>query len=100
MPERRIIWTHRFQIELTDILTYYKLKNGSCVFAVLLFNLIRKEVGLITRHPEAGKRTEFADVRALIVRNFTIYYSFSQVEVIILSIWDNRRNPDALELKI
>jgi len=100
MPERKIIWTHRFQIELTDILTYYKLKNESSVYTVLLYKLIRKEVLLITRHPEIGKRTEFDDVRALFIRNFTVFYSFSQIEVIILSILDNRRNPDALELKI
>lgn len=76
MPERKIIWTHRFQIEFTDILTYYKLKNESSIYTVLLYKLIRKEVILITHHPEIGKRTEFDDVRALIIRNllFSIHF--------------------------
>ena len=43
-----------------------------------------------------GKPTDFKDVRVTIMGHFSIFYKVAHDEIIIVGLWDNRRNPDDL----
>nr|WP_288377409.1 type II toxin-antitoxin system RelE/ParE family toxin [uncultured Chryseobacterium sp.] len=56
-----------------------------------LNKLILYNVGLLADHPTIGRKTDVEKVRVKIVRDYLIFYEFSSSELIILSIWDGRR---------
>lgn len=43
-----------------------------------------------------GKPTDFKDVRVTVLGHFSMFYKIKPDEIIIVGIWDNRRNPDDL----
>ncbi|MGV3587271.1 MAG: type II toxin-antitoxin system RelE/ParE family toxin [Adhaeribacter sp.] len=44
-----------------------------------------------------GRQTSDANVRILIKGTFSIFYEIKEKEILILVVWDSRRNPDELE---
>lgn len=92
MAKRKIIWTVHANKERKDILEYWILRNKSKTFSVKLNKLILYNVSLLAEHPTIGRKTDVEKVRVKIVRDYLIFYEFSASELIILSIWDGRRN--------
>ncbi|RYD80719.1 MAG: type II toxin-antitoxin system RelE/ParE family toxin, partial [Sphingobacteriales bacterium] len=50
-------------------------------------------------HPNIGKQTSDSNVRFKVVREYLLFYEISEDEIIILTVWDNRQNPENLALK-
>jgi len=57
--------------------------------------LIKKAISLIAIHPHIGRRTTIG-IRVKLVRDYLIFYEETDDQIFILSIWDNRRNPEEL----
>lgn len=96
---RQIIWTKRAQKERTDILKFWKEHNQSITFSRKLNDLIKDSLILISRHPFIGKPTVKENVRIKVLRDYHIIYEITQKEIVVLSIWDNRQNPEKSILK-
>jgi len=47
---------------------------------------------LLSENPTLGRKTNSANVRVKIVRNYLVFYEFSDSELMVLSIWDGRRD--------
>ncbi|WP_353955809.1 type II toxin-antitoxin system RelE/ParE family toxin [uncultured Chryseobacterium sp.] len=77
------------------MLQYWIIRNKSKIFSVKLNNLILNTLHLLAEHPIVGRRTELLNVRVKIVRDYLILYEFSDIELIVLSIWDGRRQEPA-----
>lgn len=92
MARRKIIWTFKANQERKDILEYWILRNKSKTFSLKLNKLILYNIGLLAEHPTIGRKTDVQNVRVKIVRDYLIFYEFSDSELIILSVWDGRRN--------
>ncbi|RXM49698.1 MULTISPECIES: type II toxin-antitoxin system RelE/ParE family toxin [unclassified Chryseobacterium] len=92
MARRKIIWTFKANQERKDILEYWILRNKSKTFSLKLNKLILYNIGLVAEHPTIGRKTDVQNVRVKIVRDYLIFYEFSDSELIILSVWDGRRN--------
>jgi toxin YoeB len=91
---KQIIWTKRSQDDRKAILHYWKAHNQSNTYSIKLNGLIKKAVALIAAHPHIGRRTDMENVRVKLVRDYLIFYQENETHVFILSIWDNRRNPE------
>ncbi|MBE4949872.1 type II toxin-antitoxin system RelE/ParE family toxin [Chryseobacterium culicis] len=91
MAKRKVIWTVKANKERKEILEYWILRNNSKIFSIKLNKLILYNVGLLADHPTIGRKTDVEKVRVKIVRDYLIFYEFSSSELIILSIWDGRR---------
>jgi toxin YoeB len=91
---RQIIWTKRAQKERTDILKFWKEHNQSITFSRKLNDLIKDSLTLISRHPFIGKPSVKENVRIKVLRNYLIIYEITPTEIVVLSIWDNRQNPE------
>lgn len=93
---KRITWTLKAQQDRKEILRYWQVHNQSSTYSKKLNQLIGKALTLIAAHPHIGRRTNIENVRVKLVRDYLIFYEESGEKIFILSIWDNRRNPDEI----
>lgn len=91
MAKRKVIWTVKANKERKEILEYWMLRNKSKTFSIKLNKLILYNVRLLADHSAIGRKTDIDNVRVKIVRDYLIFYEFSNSELIILSVWDGRR---------
>jgi toxin YoeB len=90
---KRITWTQNAHHDRKEILLYWKEHNKSSEYSRKLNKLINKAITLIAAHPHIGRKTNIEKVRVKLIRDYLIFYEESDEDIFILSIWDNRRNP-------
>ena len=93
---QKIIWSKTAKISKQEILTYWNERNKSKRFSQKLNTLIHEAVKSIAIFPTSGKLTSTKNVRIKIVLSYLIFYTIKADEIIILLIWDGRRNPQDL----
>jgi toxin YoeB len=93
---KQITWTKKAQQDRKEILHYWRVHNQSNTYSKKLNFLIKKAISLVAAHPHIGRRTDIENVRVKLVRDYLIFYEESDSEIFILTIWDNRRNPDEI----
>ena len=59
-------------------------------------NYSKRKSSLYNLNIIKANQTDFKNVRVSLVRNFSIFYKTDDNKVIIVGIWDNRRNPEDL----
>ena len=93
---RQIIWTERAQRERIAIFTFWNERNQSFIFSKKLNRLIKESLKLICMYPTLGKLTNKENVRVKILREYLIIYEITENEIVIVSFWDCRQNPEDL----
>ena len=93
---KKIIWSKSAKISKHDILSYWNERNKSNQFSQKLNTLIHDAVKSIGAFPTSGKLTSTKNVRIKIVLSYLIFYAIKVDEIMILLIWDGRRNPQDL----
>lgn len=93
---KRIIWSLKAQNDRKAILIYWINRNKSKTYSKRLNNLFVEAIKIISVFPEIGKKTDMPGVRLKIVKDYLIFYEIEKDAVLILSIWDNRRDPEKL----
>ncbi|MCC5931420.1 MAG: type II toxin-antitoxin system RelE/ParE family toxin [Cyclobacteriaceae bacterium] len=97
--KRQIIWTLKALEDKTAIMEYWVYRNQSVTFPIKLSNLFNESLELLSRHPEIGKIfTKDPLILYKSVRNYRLYYTFDYQKLILLTIWDSRRNPENFKL--
>lgn len=96
---KQIIWSLRAINDRKELLQYWKLHNQSITYSKKLNALFKKAVSLIASHPGIGRKTDFENVRVKLVRDYLIFYEETESQILILTIWDNRRNPEGLRVE-
>ena len=99
MARRKIIWSHHAQIKLYGILEFYIERNKSKIYSEKLYKTIYKEIKILLKQPDIGLKTDFENIRCLIVSDYMIYYESVNEGIIIHSVWDCRQNPDDIFIK-
>lgn len=94
MAGRKIEWSSDAKDDLLDILNFYIERNKSNTYSIKLNNKINKSLQQIAKNPVLGIKTEFDSVRALIVSDYQIIYEIFEQLILVIMIWDCRRNPD------
>ena len=97
---KRVVWTKTAKKSRREILEYWIEHNGSKSYSIKLSDLFRRKIELLASQEYIGKPTDFKDVRATLVSHFSIFYKTNRSEIIIVGIWDNRRNPDDLQTNL
>lgn len=93
MVQRKIIWSNGARLDLLDILDFYIKRNGSVAYSKKLNLKFQKSIQLISKNPFIGTQTDFEMVRALIKDDYQIIYEIFDQLILIIMIWDCRRNP-------
>lgn len=99
MAKRKIIWSHRAQIKLYDILKFFADRNKSKIYSDKLYKRFNEELKLLLRNPEIGVLTDMVSVRGLIIDDYILYYEITDKLIIIHTLWDCKQNPDDLVIK-
>ena len=93
MLKRKLIWSPQSKIELLKILEYYKKRNGNVNYSRKLYTQINELLELCRTQSFIGKQTDSENVRKLIVDDFLIFYEIDDTKLIVLTIWNSKRNP-------
>ncbi|MBC7864424.1 MAG: type II toxin-antitoxin system RelE/ParE family toxin [Bacteroidia bacterium] len=95
---KKITWSVEAQQDRKDILEYWAHRNKSKVYSRKLDKLFREAIKIILNHPGIGRKTDFENVRAKLVKDYYILYH-GENTITILSIWDCRQDSLKLEKK-
>jgi len=93
---KQIIWTRRAHNDRKEILEYWRIHNQSNIYSKKLNELFKKAIAFVAEHPHIGRRTNIENVRVKLVRDYLVFYEERETEIFILTIWDNRRNPEEI----
>jgi len=94
---KQIIWSLRADNDRIKIFEYWNSRNKSSTFSKKLNSLFNRAVELLANHSSIGKPTEIQNVKIKVVRDYLIIYEDTPELLIILTIWDSRRNPEQLK---
>lgn len=96
----RIIWQREAQNQRKDIFRYWNKRNGSNTYSKKLNTEIKRVLKVVKDTPLIGVEVEQRRHirRVLIFSNYSLFYTFDKENIYILSFWDNRQNPENLEL--
>ena len=95
---KQITWSLKAHNDRKEILHYWKVPNQSPTYSKKLNELFKRAIALIANHPRIGRKTNFENVRVKLVRDYLIFYEETENKILILTIWDSRRNPEELRI--
>ncbi|WP_346659701.1 type II toxin-antitoxin system RelE/ParE family toxin [Chryseobacterium sp. GM_Chr_2] len=75
------------------------MHNSSEKYSRKLRIELEKKERLLSQNPYIGSQSEIEGVKfVLIDKNFSLYYRINDKAIEVLAFWDNRRNPENLNL--
>jgi toxin YoeB len=101
MVRKRLIWLPTAKYQFNEIIRFFQKRNGNNIYGKKLRMAFRQATKMIARFNEIGTRQklEKRHIRYVIVeRTYQLFYEITENQIIIIKIWDVRRNPDSLEL--
>jgi len=97
MVQRIVVWTGRSMQQLNKILSYYTLRNKSNLYSQKLHARIQYKLHLYKNYPLIGTKIEKYKVRILFIDHCHLFYKTTKQHLIVLDIWDGRRNPKSIK---
>lgn len=94
---KQVIWSDRAIDDLLKIFEYWNNRNKSVSYSKKLNELFNKAIALVANHSSIGKPSQIEDIKIKIVKDYLMIYEDTPELIIILTIWDSRRNPEDLE---
>ena len=98
MVTRKIVWSPRSKIRLYEILDFFNHRNKSSIYSQKLYKTFKEEVSILKLQPEIGVKTNFENIRGLIIGNYVIFYEIKEKQINVLTVWDSRENPEDLKI--
>ncbi len=93
MAKYKIEWSIEARLDLIDILEFYINRNKSASYSKKINSIINRSLKLIIQNPLIGLQSQIESVRALITGDYQIVYEISDRMILIVMIWDCRRDP-------
>ena len=93
MAKYKLEWSIEARLDLIDILEFYINRNSSNSYSKKLYSKINRSLKLITNNPLIGLKSQIESVRALITGDYQIVYEIFDNIILIVMIWDCRRDP-------
>ena len=94
---KQVIWSFRAQSDRKGILNYWRQRNKSKAYSKKLNQLFKESIKIITDFPQIGKLTDDINTRIKIVKDYLIIYEETETQILILTIWDSRQDPEKLK---
>ena len=97
---KRIIWSRKARDEWKKILSFWYEHTGSKKYSRKLNNKLKLTLLNVKSNNYIGKRTSKKSVRVVICFCYLIFYKIEEDRIIIITIFDSRRNPKDLKLNL
>ena len=95
----QIEWTEIASKQRITILEFWIEHNQSKTYSKKIFKQTLVAEKLLKKNPLSGNQTDLEEIRRILVlKNFSIFYKTEGKTIKILAFYDNRRNPENLEL--
>jgi toxin YoeB len=94
----QIVWTAPAQRERKRVLAYWLKRTGSPLYSIKLDSRFRSALKLIAREPLIGRPTNIAGVRVKSVGDHQLFYRIDERTILVLTLWDPRRDPKSLRV--
>ena len=94
MAKYKIEWSAEARLDIIDILGYYTIGNKSALYGKKLNSKINRSTTFIAKNPLIGFKTHIESVRALITGDYQIIYEIFDNLILIVIVWDCRRDPE------
>jgi len=91
-------WSPYAKKDVRSIKKFFDRRNKSPIYSNKLIRLFRQSAAHFRKHPLASIETEY--VRGYIVQDYILFFLIENEEIIVLRVWDTRRNPDLIEHQI
>lgn len=96
----QVIWTLDAKEHLNEILDYWHQKNGTKTYSGKLYLNVKNALRTLAKYPESGKITEKPLIRAKIIKDYYLFYTFDKTHLFVVGFCDMRRDPDHIETLI
>lgn len=100
MAKFKIKWTNFAKNDLFSIFEYYNKKNGNNRYSSKLFHVIKNKLANVSENPYLGKKTDIDGIRVIIAKHYHIIYEIIENVILIIMLWDSRRNPEEYDLDL
>jgi len=94
MVKYKIKWSIEARLDLIDILEFYIKRNGNSFYSKKLNAIIKQGLIQISKNPFIGIKTQYDSDRVLITSDYQLVYEVINDLILVVMIWDCRRNPD------
>ena len=94
MAKYKIEWSIEARLDLIDVLEFNIIRNKSAAYSKKLNTKINKSIKAITKNPLIGLHSQIDSVRVLITGDYQIIYEICDNIILIIMIWDCRRDPE------
>jgi toxin YoeB len=91
--KNKVEWSVEARLDLFEILNFYLLRNGTAYYSRKLNTKINKSIKRIVNNPFIGLKTNQESVYILITGDYQIIYERIDSIILVVMIWDSRRNP-------
>ncbi|MBK7959233.1 MAG: type II toxin-antitoxin system RelE/ParE family toxin [Bacteroidetes bacterium] len=96
---KQVVWTEQAKKDVENIFTYWNNRNKSNRYSIKLNKIIESAINTISEHPTIGKLSGYRNVRFGILKPYIIAYEEMETIILIITIWDTRRDPNQLKTK-
>ena len=97
---KRIIWSDSALKSRVEILQFWIEKTGNKKYSRKLSKELNARVDHLKYYPKIGKPTELEEIRTTACGHFSIFYQILKNEILIIALYDTRRNPTDLIEKL
>lgn len=95
----QIKWTKKALLSLAETLEYWNIHNSSETYSKKLRLEVKKKQLELSENPKIGIKTVFDKIYKIkILKYYSLFFRIEKDTIEILAFWDNRRNPENLEL--
>jgi plasmid stabilization system protein ParE len=94
----KVLWTEEANKNLSNIIKYLE-DNWTKREIEKFLKKLNKQISIIQSQPDSFPKTNNYNVRrSVVAKQITLYYSISQDTLNIVSLFDNRQNPQKLKI--
>ena len=94
---KEIIWTENALKDRFKIFKFWIKHNKSDTYSKKLDLLFEQKIDLLAGFPEIGLKTDYKQINVTFVNHFAIFFKLISDNLIVLRIYDTRRNPDKIK---
>lgn len=95
---RQVIWSKAAEEDFRNILQYWTEKNGNDTYSRKIEERVSRIALLLSMFPKIGRKSETSETRRVIWEHYSIYYKLVRESVVIIHVWDSRRNPADMQI--
>lgn len=91
---KRIVWSQEAEEDFNKTLSFYAERNGNKLYSKKLARETLEVIDKLREHPLLGRSSIDKKVRILGQGIFQIYYEIKSESIVILVVWEMRRDPE------